>query len=475
MMKTKPILMFIVFQCLLITVNAQTVKYTLDDAIADALKNNANVKVALLDVTKAKAAVNEAFGYALPSLDFTTDFVHFIETPKTPFPDFGAMLTNATYDILFKEKVIPEDNNKYLPMGTALQSFAQTNSFESKLTLTQILFNSAVFRGISASGMYLELSKEKLNSVASKTVLDVKKAFNGVLLSKEMLKIIEASLKNAEENLANVNAYLKQGLVSEYDQLQVEVQVENLRPKVDELKKVLEDAKNGLKIVMGAAQSQSIDVEGEIIYSPGIIMSEEENIDIAITKNLDLQTLILKRKVDEEFIAVERSDYWPTITAFGNFTYAGSSDNLNFMTYNSTTVGLNFSINLFKGNRNAKRVEQATIATIQTDEQIALTKQVLAQQVKSKLLEIKRVQSQITALERNVKLAEKAYDIAKTRYSTGKGTQLEIKNADMELSTAKVNRIQSIYSFIVSKAELDDLLGQVDQKYISIVQEKIDK
>ncbi len=474
-MKTKLILLFILFQCYLVNINAQAVKYTLDEAIADALKNNAGVKVALLEVTKAKAAVSEAFGYALPTLNFSTDFVHFVETPKTPFPDFGAMLTNATYDILFKERVLPEDNNKFLPIGTTLQSFAQTNSFETKLTLTQILFNSAVFRGISASGIYLDLSKEKLNAVASKTIVDVNKAFNGVLLSREMLKIVEASLKNAEDNLANVNAYLKQGLVSEYDQLQVEVQVENIRPKVMELRKILADAKNGLKIVLGINQAQDIDVEGEIVYRPGIIMSEEECIEFATSKNLDLKTLILKRKVDEEFIAVERSDYWPTITAFGNFSYAGSADDLRFQTYNSTTVGLNFSINLFKGNRNAKRVEQATIATVQTDEQIALTKQVLTQQVKSKLLEIKRVQSQIEALERNVKLAEKAYDIAKTRYSSGKGTQLEIKNADMELNTAKVNRIQSIYSFIVSKAELDDLLGQVDHKYLLSVQEKIDK
>ena len=56
---------------------------------------------------------------------------------------------------------------------------------------------------------------------------------------------MEASLKNAQDNLSNINALLKEGLVSEFDQLQVEVQVENIRPKVAELKKNLEDAING--------------------------------------------------------------------------------------------------------------------------------------------------------------------------------------------------------------------------------------
>ena len=51
---------------------------------------------------------------------------------------------------------------------------------------------------------------------------------------------------------------------------------------------------------------------------------------------------------------------------------------------------------------------------------------------------------------------------------------MEIKNADMELSTAKINRIQSVYNFIVSKAELDDLLGDVDAKYTDAVKRKIE-
>lgn len=471
-MKTKPILFIILFFGLSAAAGAQ-VKYTLDDAVNEALKNNANVKVALLDVTKAEAAVKEAFGYALPTVDFSTSFSHFLEVPKMPFPNFEALLTNATYSILFDESVIPRDNSKYLPMESSLQSFSLKNNFETSLKVTQILFNSAVFRGISASGIYLDLSKEKLNAVTSKTVLEVKKAFNGVILSREMVKILEASLKNAEENLSNINALYKQGLVSEYDQLQVEVQVENIKPKLAELKKTLEDAKNGLKVVMGVDQNMAIDVDGTIEYNPGVFQSEEELVELALVKNGDLKTLTLKKKVDEEFIAVERSNYWPMLTAFGNYSYAGSSDEWKFQTYSSTTVGLNLSINLFSGNRHSKRVEQATIATIQTGEQISLMKQYLAQQVKSKLMEIKKVQSQISALERNVKLAERAYEIAKTRYNTGKGTQLEIKNADLELSTAKINRIQSVYNFIVSGAELEDLLGNVEAKYADQIKSKI--
>jgi len=94
---------------------AQQWTITIDDAINLALKNNTEIKVSTLNVQRASAAVDEAFGYALPSVDFSTNFSHFIEKPKMPFPDFVALLRNSTYAILFDENVIPRDNNKFLP------------------------------------------------------------------------------------------------------------------------------------------------------------------------------------------------------------------------------------------------------------------------------------------------------------------------------------------------------------------------
>ena len=445
--------------------SAQKVKFTLDEAIKTALENNREVLVANMNVEKAEAAVGEAFGYALPSVDVTASFAHFLQKPKMAFPDFEALLTNATYSILFDENVIPRDDSKYKPLQTKLQSFAQTNSFETKAQITQILFNSAVFRGIGASKIYLDLARVQLKSTVSKTILDVKKAFYGVLLAQELYEIMKASLTNAEDNLKSVQALNRQGLTSDFDALQVEVQVENLRPKVDELKNVLENAKNGLKILLGLDQNSQIDVDGKFNYTTEILPDNETAVDNAMFSNLDIKSLVIKKQVDEEFIAIERADYWPTIAAFGNYSFSGSADDFKFQTYNSSVVGLSFSLNLFRGGQVSHRVQQAEISTMQTEQQISVLKDFTATQVKSKILELEKVKKQVDALEKNVSLAEKAYSIAVTRYDEGSGTQLEIKNADVELRTARTNRIKAIHDYIIAKAELDQLLGLIEENY----------
>jgi outer membrane protein TolC len=383
-----------------------------------------------------------------------------------PFPDFQALLTNATYSILFDENVIPRDDNKYVPVETTLQSFALNNAYTASLTLTQVLFSSAVFRGIGASQIYYDLSLAELRNTISKTKLNVERAFYGTLLTKEFLSITQASYENAQENFRNVNALFEQGFVSDFDRLQAEVRVENIRPVLLQMENMLSTTINDLKLVLGVDQFTDIDVKGEIVYNPEILPDESDIIDYALENNFGLQSMKLKMNLDEEFIQLDISEYWPSLAAFGNFSYAGTSDEWNFQNYNSTTVGLSLSMNLWQGNRTKNRVEQSTISFKQTAEQYALLKEYVVNQVKAKYLELKRVQSLVETQQRNVSLAERAYELSTVRYREGTGNQLEVQNSDVELRQARINKLQSVHSYIITKYELEQLMGKINQEYI---------
>jgi len=455
-------------------ISAQTKIYTLDDAIGQALRNNKSITISQMDVKKAGATVNEAFGYALPKLDLSGNFSHFIKKPLMPFPDFEALLTNATYSILFDEGVIPRDDSKYLPMETKLQSFALTNAYTTDLTLTQTLFSSAVFEGIGASKIYYNLSQAELDNTVSKTVLDVQRAFYGVLLSKAVLEIARASFQNSQDNFNNVVALYNQGMVSEFDKLQAEVQVENMRPYVLQLENTLINTKNRLKILLGEKQEQDVDVFAEIVYEPIENINEEAFIDEALQNNFDIKSLGLKKQVDEAFIQLDVAEYWPNLAAFGNYAYSGSSDQWNFQNYSSFTVGLSFQMNLWQGNRTKNAVQQSTITYEQTAQQELLLQDAVKADVKEKINELRRVQSLVEVQRGTVKLAERAYQIANVRYKEGAGSQLEIQDTDIALRNAKLNLTQSVHSYIITKFELERLLGRTSTDYLSVVNKQED-
>ena len=56
--------------------------------------------------------------------------------------------------------------------------------------------------------------------------------------------------------------------------------------------------------------------------------------------------------------------------------------------------------------------------------------------------------------------AKKAVVIAEKRYDVGKGTVLELNSSQVSLTQAQLTYNQSIYDYLVAKADLDQVLGK---------------
>lgn len=186
----------------------------------------------------------------------------------------------------------------------------------------------------------------------------------------------------------------------------------------------------------------------------------------AMKDNFDLRALDLQIQVAGEFVTVAKSDYYPTLALYGNWTNQGQSDNLNsFLSATSSGVGLNLSMNLFNGLRSDARVQQA-----KADEQILRSTMQQARdgvrlQVRAILNNLASARQRVTAQQRTVDQALRGYEIAQVRYREGTGNLLEISDADLALSRARTNKVQALHDFYAAKADLDRALAMLDRKY----------
>ncbi len=243
------------------------------------------------------------------------------------------------------------------------------------------------------------------------------------------------------------------------------MRVENIRPTLQQIENTLKNAKDKLKILVGVNQKEDIDVTGEFSYTKEEIPDSYESVQNALENNYDINSFKMKLEVDEAFIDLDRAEYWPSVYAFGNYSYAGTSDNFNFQNYSSSVVGLTFSMNLFKGGQTKNKVQQSEIAKQQSEQQLLQLKDFVSSEVKARINDLKKVKRSLEAEEKNVNLAERAYQLSIVRYKEGTGSQLEIQNADIALKQARTNRLQSVYEYIVANSALDRLLGRIDSKY----------
>lgn len=422
---------------------AQTKTLTLDEAISIAVDHNRDLEMSRLDIDKADYQVGEAYGTAMPNISASGMYSRMLKKPVFFLP---------------KKFLDPDAGDGVVPVEVG-----SDNSYNFGFEATQILFNAAVITGVGTAKIYQDATKHLYRDKYNQTVTSVKKAFQGVLLAREVLTLMQASLKNAEDNLRNVEVMQQQGIVSDYDLIRAQVQTDNIRPRVIETERNVVLATNGLKMLLSLPPMQEIDVKGKLEFIPADDVMIEKAQELVVERNAALRALEDQSRVNEKLVTIYRSESLPTLAAFGNYSWQAQNDNLGRISTNdfiaTSQVGLSLSINLFNGLQTNARVNQAEVDYRKSQEQFSAVRDGMitnAQNIGYRLDEARR---RIASQTRTVEQAEKGYAIAVTRYQTGSGTQLEVNDADLALLQARVNRVQAVYDYAVAKADLEQLLS----------------
>lgn len=414
--------------------------YSLEEVIQVALQKNPELTTSRLEVEKANARVMEAWGYALPVIDFSGQYSRALKKPVFFLPDFD-----------------DPNSGKIVPI-----KIGSDHAMNFAVTARQTLFNSTVIVGVGAARVYKSVADELYRAKEHETIGKARKAYYSALLANEVREMMRSTLKNSEENLKNVQLLRQQGLLSEYEELRASVGVENLRPSVIQAENNYALALDGLRATMGLAPSEPVEVSGKLQFQPMDPALFNDAMDRVLERNNNLRAMRHQVDVNRAFVSAQRSNYYPVLAAFGNYQYQMAKNNLNFSTNDfigSSSVGLNLSVSLFEGLQTSARVEQAEIDVRKVEESVTGLETNLRTAVHSTILQLQQARKRIEAQGKTVEQAERGYKIATTRFLSGSGTQLEVNDAQVALTQAQVNRFQAIFDYLVAGADFDQLLG----------------
>ncbi len=431
---------------------------TIDTAVRMAVQNNPELQSARLEVKRSDARVMEAWGFTMPTVDLSGNFNHIVEKPKSFFPD-------AIYYPLVKLM----DSTAHLPKPTGQLielpfSMSPTNSANAAVNVRQILFNGSVFIGVGAANIYSKLARDIFMLKKVETVAKVRKAYYAALLAHEALTMMQSNLKNAEENFKNVQLLRSQGIVSEYDELRATVGMDNLRPAVIQSETNFNLAVDNLRNTIGIGDSVKV-IPSESLVFQDVDEQILQNADQAVLKtNLNLNVIQHQIELNGASVNAERANFLPSVIAYGSYSYTAIKDNYRFSGndfYKTAQVGLTFSLNLFQGLQTNSRIEQAQLEEQKTVEQKGSLEKNLQMGIRSVIGNLRQTRKRIDGQQKTVETAERGYKIVTARFLSSAATQLEVNDAQLALSQAKVNRMQAIFDYLVAATDLDAMLGRL--------------
>ncbi|MEM5769066.1 MAG: TolC family protein, partial [Bacillota bacterium] len=92
-------------------------------------------------------------------------------------------------------------------------------------------------------------------------------------------------------------------------------------------------------------------------------------------------------------------------------------------------------------------------------EQARQTRDNVETEVRQTYLSVREAYKRIDTTKTAVAKAEEDVNISQVKYNAGAGTNIEVMDAQLALTQAKINYIQALYDFNVSKAKLDKAAG----------------
>ena len=428
-------------------VYSQTKLFTLEEAINLAVKNNGDAQVARLVVKKSEAAVSEAYGTAMPSVNFSAGYTYNILKPAFFMTD----PMDSTHKRLAK-----------LEIGA-------TNQFATTASVSQILFNSAVFTAIGTSKIFYNASKETFKSSITKVVSNTTKAFYGVLLSKEVVKVFETVKANANNNLNTVQALFAEGYIPEYDKIRAEIGVQLIDPELTGAKMRYENSLSYLKMALGLDIRTDIEAIGDISLDENFKMIEDSVNRMIGNLNYDLRSLDLQKKVLKDIVSMRESEYYPTISLFGQYQFSGQSNTWDYSksSISTSAVGINLSLSLFQGFQSNARVQQAKIDFMSMDVKYTQVEEAMKTQLQVAFNKMAVAREKVKSLSGSVITAKRGYEIAEIRYKEGAGSQVEINDASTSVVQINMNYLQAVYEYIDAVVDIKGILGDVPNKYLT--------
>lgn len=414
----------------------------LSTALKIAHDNNPTIKIAELEIKRVDYSKREALGGLLPSLSASGQYTNNIMKPVMFMPDdFAAMM----------------GGQKYMEIG-------YKNSYSATVSAALPLINFSLWEQIRAKQNDIDLIIEQARASRIDMTKQVKDAYFAVLLAKNSLKVLETSINNARETLRTTEASYEQGLVSEYDLIRAQVQVNNLNPSYISAKNGLELSILQLKMILSLPMEQSLEfTENLEDFNDGVMSINIESTNTAIENNTELKQLDLNIIGLQNSLRMVNSQHLPSLSAFGQYSYQTQADDFKFGNYNwvgSSAIGLQLNIPIFSGRTVVNQAKQIKVSLQELELQKEYAIEGINIQVQSAINNMKTAKEQLLANEDAIRQTERGYEIAKVRYNTGSGTILELNDSELSMTQSKLNYQQSLYNFLTAQTALEKVLGK---------------
>lgn len=399
---------------------------TLPRAVELAYAYHPSVRGTHAGINLASGAYRQAFAGYLPTLGFTASDTH----------NEGVFVFTPTSGI--REQIY--------------------STYAATFSLQQTIFDfGRTISRVSAGDDLVEAATMDDTAGHNTLTMNVELAYFAVMQAREVVTVDEEAVQAATRHLAQANGFYSVGRRPQLDVKKAEVDLANANVSLISARNALRIARVQLDNAMGVHLPASAVISDSLPHTASIPTLDSLRAE-AVARRPELLASRARLAASSSLITAAWTQHLPILSATGTYTWSNfAPDPL----YPRWIAAVTLSVPIFQGYAVNAQVQQA-----QANEEIAravydqLTQAAMLE-VEQNVLQWQEARERLVATAKLVEQAEEALVLAERQYAAGVGTPLDVTDAQLSRSNARITDIRARFDLSSALVRLQRSVGAI--------------
>jgi len=403
---------------------------TVDQTVAIALKNNANIQNAQLEIEKAEERVSAAKTKRLPKFELQAIG--------------GEALTNLSIEIDNGSAGAPNGEKTRVDLARTFNTIAVARITQP---LTQL---HAISLGVQLNEAALQANKEQERAARLAITREVKSAYYAVLSARGYANAMKEAVTAAEEVDREMNVRVSQKAALEADHLDASARLASTKVAALSANNALASAQDRLNYLVGAEVEVS---DGAFEEMPKLTGATDE----VIAQRPDVREAAVRVEQSKLDMQLKNTERIPEVALMVSSATPIGND---VLPSNMTSVGISMSYEPFTWGRRSSELREKRHAVAQAENALRDKQALASVEIAAYGRKVEEAAAQIAVRKFESEAARERLRVTKARFQVLAARPEEMFNAGASLTQAAAREQEAISAYWTARADYEKAIGE---------------
>ena len=425
----------------------------LQQCVSIALNQNPDILASQSQLAQAEAALGQARGQQLPRLTASVTGTRTNDALNA----FGLKLSQR--HATFNDFGLSQFQGVGSVAPAALNYPATVTNYNSQLELQIPLYNGGMISGyVEQAHAYVKAAHQGDMAARQQVIFHVIQAYQGVHTARAYVRVAKQALAAGDANVKTTQNLLREGVVVRSDLLFAQVNLADIKVKLEEARRAEAAAIDQLHLLLGLSLDAPLEIGPD--FTPGALTDDVAKLQAdAVENNPGLIAMRNQLDAAGAGVKVARAGYYPHLNAMIMQDWNAATLRQSASSYTVAGV-LSWQLLDFGTTKGAVGRAEASRSELQA--RLKQAEEGVRYQVADAWRGAAEAQSRVNARTAAVEQSEEAQRLVMKRYENGVTTMVEVLAAQAQLDKARADEVAAHYQLTVQRSALRLAVGKLD-------------